>query len=72
VGRFLCPDGLWAKYVGWTPYQYSQNNPICRSDGNGLEDLKTGWVDEPQTQKGPALFKDYKQLCDEHPMLWEQ
>jgi RHS repeat-associated protein len=37
VGRFLCPDGLWTKYYGWTPYQYAGNNPVSMFDRNGKD-----------------------------------
>jgi hypothetical protein len=36
LGRFLSIDKLWEKYYGWTPYQYSMNNPISLLDENGL------------------------------------
>ena len=36
-GRFLSVDALWEKYRGWSPYVYSQNNPVSLVDGNGME-----------------------------------
>jgi len=35
IGRFTSIDQLWEKYPGWTPYQYSMNNPVNMSDDNG-------------------------------------
>ena len=29
------PDPLWEKYYGWTPWQYSYNNPLGFKDDNG-------------------------------------
>jgi len=29
-------DPLWEKYTVWTGYQYSMNNPVNASDGNGF------------------------------------
>ena len=36
IGRFTSVDPLWNKYIGWTPYQYSFNDPIDFKDDNGL------------------------------------
>ncbi|HRP03091.1 MAG TPA: RHS repeat-associated core domain-containing protein [Candidatus Kapabacteria bacterium] len=36
IGRFTSVDPLWEKYTGWTGYQYSLNNPVNASDGNGM------------------------------------
>lgn len=35
AGRFTCPDVLWEKYIGWSPYHYCANNPVMFLDGNG-------------------------------------
>jgi len=35
IGRFTSIDPLFAKYYGWTPYQYSLNNPVVQKDNNG-------------------------------------
>ncbi len=35
TGRFNSIDPLWEKYLGWSPYQYSMNNPIWAKDWNG-------------------------------------
>ena len=35
VGRFFQIDPLWEKYYGWTPYQYSANNPVSFLDPEG-------------------------------------
>ena len=35
IGRFTSIDKLWEKYFGWTPYQYSMNNPVNAKDDNG-------------------------------------
>jgi RHS repeat-associated protein len=35
IGRFTCPDVLWGKYAGWSPYHYCGNNPVSAVDGNG-------------------------------------
>jgi len=35
IGRFTSTDVLFEKYYGWTPYQYSANNPINLLDWNG-------------------------------------
>ena len=35
IGRFTSTDPLFEKYPGWTPYQYSMNNPVNGKDGNG-------------------------------------
>jgi RHS repeat-associated protein len=36
TGRFFQIDPLWEKYYGWTPYQYSVNNPVSFLDPGGL------------------------------------
>lgn len=36
TGRFISIDPLWAKYYGWTPFQYSMNSPIMNVDYSGL------------------------------------
>jgi RHS repeat-associated protein len=35
AGRFFQIDPLWEKYYGWTPYQYSANNPVSFLDPGG-------------------------------------
>ncbi len=35
TGRFNSIDPLFEKYYGWSPYQYSMNNPIWAKDWNG-------------------------------------
>lgn len=37
LGRFLCPDAMWEKYISYTPYQYSLNNPISNIDWDGKD-----------------------------------
>jgi RHS repeat-associated protein len=50
IGRFTCPDVLWEKYAGWSPYHYTRNNPINRLDENGLW---AAWFGHPSiTSKG--------------------
>lgn len=39
TGRFISIDPLWASYFGWTPYQYSRNNPIFAFDVSGGADF---------------------------------
>ncbi len=39
IGRFTSIDPLWEKYQGWTPYQYSMNNPVNMLDDNGKDGL---------------------------------
>ncbi len=39
IGRFTFIDPLFEKYVGWTPYQYSLNNPVNMKDDSGREPL---------------------------------
>lgn len=34
LGRFLCPDAMWEKYISYTPYQYAGNDPINKVDWN--------------------------------------
>jgi len=50
-GRFLSFDPLWEKYRGWSPYVYSQDNPVSLVDGNGMELDFTNFliVDEDHT-----------------------
>jgi RHS repeat-associated protein len=36
-GRFTCPDVLWEKYAGCSPYHYTMNNPVGFVYGNGYE-----------------------------------
>ena len=36
IGRFTSVDPLWEKYIGWTGYQYSGNNPVNLVDRDGL------------------------------------
>ena len=38
LGRFTSIDPLWEFRISSTPYQYGSNNPIMRSDKNGLID----------------------------------
>lgn len=42
LGRFTMPDPLWEKYYGWTPWQYSANNPISLYDNDGKKIYVTG------------------------------
>ncbi len=35
LGRFLCPDAMWEKYISMTPYQYAGNDPINQVDFDG-------------------------------------
>lgn len=35
LGRFLSVDPLWEKYLSFTPYQYSANNPLLLTDRSG-------------------------------------
>ncbi len=37
TGRFNSVDPLFEKYMGWSPYQYSMNNPIWAKDWNGRD-----------------------------------
>jgi RHS repeat-associated protein len=39
TGRFNSIDPLFEKYYGWSPYQYSMNNPIWAKDWNGKEPI---------------------------------
>lgn len=38
-GRFTVIDPYWEKFRSLTPYQYSRNNPLNRTDKNGLWDV---------------------------------
>lgn len=38
IGRFVSIDPMWELYRAWTPYHYSQNNPMSRRDPSGLQD----------------------------------
>jgi RHS repeat-associated protein len=42
IGRFTSTDLLFEKYPGWSPYQYSLNNPINLLDWNGKSFFKFG------------------------------
>jgi RHS repeat-associated protein len=46
IGRLTCPDVLWEKYAGWSPYHYTMNNPVGFTDGNGLLVIMTGIMAE--------------------------
>ncbi|MFC1480812.1 RHS repeat-associated core domain-containing protein [Candidatus Neomarinimicrobiota bacterium] len=35
LGRWTQPDPLWAKYPGWSPYNYALNNPLKYVDPDG-------------------------------------
>lgn len=35
IGRFTSVDPLWEKYLNYTPYHYSLNNPILLKDDDG-------------------------------------
>ncbi|MBS4000398.1 MAG: hypothetical protein KGZ71_07955, partial [Desulfobulbaceae bacterium] len=37
TGRFNSIDPLFEKYYGWSPYQYSMNNPIWAKDFDGMK-----------------------------------
>ncbi|HRP03206.1 MAG TPA: RHS repeat-associated core domain-containing protein [Candidatus Kapabacteria bacterium] len=37
IGRFTSVDPLWEKYIGWTGYQYSGNNPVNYLDRDGMK-----------------------------------
>jgi hypothetical protein len=37
VSRWLAPDPLAEKYVEWSPYNYTYNNPVLFIDPNGME-----------------------------------
>jgi RHS repeat-associated protein len=39
TGRFNSIDPLFEKYYGWSPYQYSMNNPIIFTDPSGLSTI---------------------------------
>jgi hypothetical protein len=39
IGRFLSVDPLAEKYPRWSPYHYSQDNPLLRVDPDGKSDL---------------------------------
>ncbi|HRP03095.1 MAG TPA: RHS repeat-associated core domain-containing protein [Candidatus Kapabacteria bacterium] len=45
IGRFTSIDPLWEEYTGWTGYQYSMNNPVNASDGNGkwVKEVSAEW-----------------------------
>jgi len=48
IGRITSVDPLWEKYTGWTGYQYSLNNPVNASDGNGKLIFETKSLDKDQ------------------------
>jgi hypothetical protein len=56
LGRFTSTDALWEKYPGWSPYQYSLNNPINLLDWNGK------WAKEvaQESHTGGYASKDSK------------
>ncbi len=37
VGRWLAPDPLAEKFPGWSPYNYTLNNPVANFDPDGRE-----------------------------------
>jgi hypothetical protein len=51
IGRFTSTDPLFEKYAGWTPYQYSGNNPVNLLDPSGLS------LTDPNEFYGPHLIK---------------
>ena len=40
--QFTSIDPLFEKYAGWTPYQYSMNNPVNMKDDNGKSVFNLG------------------------------
>ncbi|HRP03209.1 MAG TPA: RHS repeat-associated core domain-containing protein, partial [Candidatus Kapabacteria bacterium] len=61
IGRFTSIDPLWEKYTGWTGYQYSLNNTVNASDGNGLlvENHDGSLKSKSQDKKNPNSSSRY-------------
>ena len=55
IGRFTSSDVLFEKYAGWTPYQYSANNPINLVDGNGKFKIPASGTEMPFLKTKDAL-----------------
>jgi RHS repeat-associated protein len=51
LGMFTSIDPLWEKYYGWTPYNYTGNNPMMAVDNDGKEWEFTGTEKEKNQNK---------------------
>ena len=49
LGRFMSLDPVMRKYPGWSPYNFSFNNPIWWNDPDG---------DDPNKEKDPETLKE--------------
>lgn len=57
LGRWMTVDPLMDKYPGWSPYNYTYNNPLKYIDPNGMEIwVNTGMIDE----NGKEIIYEYK------------
>ena len=60
VGRFFQIDPLWEKYYGWTPYQYSYNNPVGFLDRTGNEGFSSSdlWMNQETVLREEGYSED--------------
>lgn len=68
LGRFICPDAMWEKYISYSPYHYCRNNPINAIDFNGLDDGAFGsWMQVGPTQElilGDKKVDTYQEVVE--------
>jgi RHS repeat-associated protein len=61
IGRWHGIDPLSSKYLSWSPYNYTKNNPVNLIDPNGMS--VEGWV-ERAGQKDPVFDKNINSQAD--------